>query len=145
MAAQAGHVSYQRLRERIAQMDQTRGFRVGDRLFVTTKAGFAPATVVAPANRGGTIGLVRVRTAGGRELEAPVRVCFFDTPAFRSFVRSLSTRAAALETVVARCQRSKIVLGGRACAALPEYRAYREAAAAAAAAGAVLSRSHPYR
>ena len=126
-------------------MNQARGFRVGDRLFVTTKVGFESATVVAPANRGGTIGLVRVRTAAGRELEAPVRICFFDTPAFRTFVRALSARSTALELAVARCQRLKVVLGGRACAALPEYRAYKEAAAAAAAAGAALSRSHPYR
>jgi hypothetical protein len=126
-------------------MNQARGFRVGDRLFVTTKTGFAPVSVVAPANRGGTIGLVRVRNASGREFEAPVRICFFDTPAFRAFVRALSARAAALDAVVARCQRARIVLGGRACAALPEYQAYRAAAAAAAAAGATLSRSHPYR
>jgi hypothetical protein len=126
-------------------MTQARGFRVGDRLFVTTKTGFEPAVVMAPANRGGTIGLVRVRLADGRECEAPVRICFFDTPAFRAFTHSLRARAVALEAVVRRCQQAQIVLGGRACAALPEYRAYRAAAATATAAGAALSKSHPYR
>jgi hypothetical protein len=117
---------------------------VGDQLFATTASGWEPATVVAPANRGGVIGYVRVRNAAGREYEAPVINCYFDTASFRRFVAAIRARNTALGAVLGACRAKGFVLGGSACAELPEYRAYQAASRAASGAGGELERSHPY-
>jgi hypothetical protein len=129
----------------VSAKSAAKGFRVGDRLFATTGAGWEPVTVIAPSNRGGTIGKLRVRNAGGREYEASVLLCYTDNPAFRAFVAAIRGRNEALIAAKKAAQKEGLVLGGSACTKLPAYKAYQAAAAKAVAAAKELERTHPYR
>jgi len=122
-----------------------KGFRVGDRLFATTGLGWEPVTVIAPSNRGGTIGKLRVRNAAGREYEASVLLCYADNAAFRAFVAAIRGRNEALAAAKAAAAKEGFVLGGPACAKLPAYKGYQAAVTKAAAAAKELERTHPYR
>ena len=122
-----------------------RGFRVGDSVFFTTMAGFVPGNVVAPANRSGKVGLIRVRDASGREREAPVQSCYFDTPAFRAFSSALRARSSSLSAASAAAQSARIIFGSRRSTTIPAYVAFVSADRASAANGREVARTHPYR
>ena len=133
------------LSSRVSAKSAAKGFRVGDHLFATTGLGWEPVTVVAPSNRGGTIGKLRVRNAVGREYETSVLLCYADNAAFRAFVGAIRGRNEALSSAKAAAAKEGLVLGGSACAKLPAYKTYQAAAAKAAAAAKELERTHPYR